>query len=368
MLIARSGTKSNGIKIITNFQVNKTNGQTHQQLKIKGMKRVLVTGANGFIGTNLCKRLLGENFHVRGAVRPGKAILLPKGVEATHVESIEGDTAWGNALEGVHTVVHLAALVHVMKDSASDSFAEYRKVNVQGSEHLALAAAQYGAKRFIFMSSVKVNGEGRSTPYNEEDLQKPQDDYSMSKWEAEKVLNEISYETGMELVVLRPPLVYGPGVKANFLRLLEVVKLGIPIPLARVNNRRSLIFLGNLLDAIVACITHPEAAGQIFLVSDGRDLSTPEVIWMIAEAMGRKARLFSFPPNMLKTMGKIIGRSAEIDRLTGSLCVDSSKIRSMLGWKPPYTLEEGIRETAEWYLKSADYPSTIFRTYGAGAD
>ncbi|MBW2641486.1 MAG: NAD-dependent epimerase/dehydratase family protein, partial [Deltaproteobacteria bacterium] len=185
----------------------------------------------------------------------------------------------------------------------------------------------------------------------EEDLQKPQDDYSMSKWEAEKVLHKIAYETGMELVVFRPPLVYGPGVKANFLRLLKVVDRGIPLPLANVNNRRSLVYIENLLDAIVICMTHPKAPGQTFLVSDGRDLSTPEVIWLIAKAMGRKARLFSFPPIMLKTMGKIIGRSAEIDRLTGSFCVDSSKIRTMLGWNPPYTLEEGIRKTVLWYKK-----------------
>lgn len=311
--------------------------------------RIVITGANGFIGIPLSKKLLDKNWKVRGIVRPGKAIFLPKGVEPTHVESIEGHIAWGNILEGVHTVIHLAALVHVMRSSSSDLFDEYRKVNVQGSQRLAMAAVHYGVKRFIFLSSVKVNGEGRSEPYKEADIQNPQDPYGISKWEAEQALYKIIDKTGMDLVVLRPPLVYGPGVKANFLRLLKVVDRGIPLPFASINNRKSLIYLENLLDAIVTCITHPKAAGQTFLVSDGRDLSTPEVICLIAEAMGRKARLFSFPVGMLKTMGKITGRSAEIDRITGSLYVDSGKIRTLLGWKPPYTPDQGFRKTIFWY-------------------
>ncbi len=315
------------------------------------MKRVLVTGANGFIGTNLCKRLLSENFHIRGAVRPGKAILLPKGVEATPVESIEGDTPWGDALEGVHTVIHLAALVHVMKDSASDSFAEYRKVNVQGSGHLALAAAQYGVKRFIFMSSVKVNGEGRSTPYKEADIQEPQDPYGISKLEAEQVLHEIADQTGLEVVILRPPLVYGPGAKANFLRLLKVVDSGIPFPLANVNNRKSLIYLENLADAIVACINHPKAAGQTFFVSDGEDVSTIELIRHMGSALGRPVRMFSFPPFMIRLGGRLLGKSSEVERLLGSLMVDCSNIKRELDWKPPYTMDQGLKETGRWYLK-----------------
>ena len=325
------------------------------------MKRVLVTGANGSIGRALCERMLDENFRVHGAVRHGKASLLPEGVEVAHIDSVDGDTDWKNALDGVDKVVHLAARVHVMKNSASDPFVEYRKVNITGTEHLARKATLANVKRFIYISSVKVHGEGRSTPYNEEDIQKPQDAYSVSKWEAEKVLNEISDETGMELVILRSPLVYGPRVKANFLRLLEIVERGIPLPLASVNNRRSLIYLGNLVDAIVTCIKHPRASGQTYFVSDARDLSTPEMIRLMAEAMGRKARLFSFPAGMLKTMGKITGRSAEIDRLVGSLCVDSSKIRTMLGWNPPYTPEEGIRETVLWYKKDGKGQRTDVR-------
>jgi len=315
------------------------------------MKRVFVTGANGFIGTNLCKRLLGENFHVRGAVRPGKTILLPKGVEAAHVEPIEGDTAWGNALEGVHTVIHLAALVHVMKDSPSDSFAEYRKVNVQGSEHLALAAAQYGVKRFIFMSSAKVNGEGRSRPYKETDIQEPQDPYGISKLEAEQVLHEIADQTGLEVVILRPPLVYGPGVKANFLRLLKVVDRGIPLPLLSTKNRRSLIYIENLVDAVFTCLSHPEVAGQTFLVSDGEDISTPELIRRIGFALERPAHMFPFSTFLMRLTGRLLGKSAEVERLLGSLMVDCSKIKRELNWEPPYTMDQGLKKTGKWYLK-----------------
>lgn len=317
------------------------------------MRKVLVTGANGFIGRALCESMLTEGWQIRGAVRSSIHLdNLPSRVNALQVGSIGPDTEWSKALVGIDTVVHLAARVHVINGTIIDPSAALRLVNVNGTERLARETAFANVKRFIYMSSVKVHGEGRSTPYNEEDIQKPQDAYSVSKWESEKVLNEISDETGMELVILRSPLVYGPRVKANFLRLLEIVGRGIPLPLASVNNRRSLIYLGNLVDAIVTCIKNPRASGQTYFVNDGRDLSTPEMIRLMAEAMGRKARLFSFPTGMLKTMSKITGRSAEIDRLVGSFCVDSSKIRTMLGWKPPYTPEEGIRETVLWYKKN----------------
>jgi len=315
------------------------------------MKKIFVTGANGFIGTNLCKRLLGENFHVCGAVRPGKAILLPKGVETTHVESIERDTAWGNALEGVHTVIHLAALVHGMKDSASDSFAEYRKVNVQGSEHLALAADHYGVKRFIFMSSVKVNGEENVRAYKESDVPTPKDSYGISKMEAEKRIKEITADSDMDFVILRSPLVFGPGVKANFLELIKTIDKGTPLPLANVNNQRSFIYLENLVDAILTCIKHSGSVGQTYFVSDNEDVSTPELIRKTASALKKPARLFPFPRLLLFIIGRIAGKDAVVDRLIGSLTVDISKIRSELGWNPPFTMEHGLQKTVEWYLK-----------------
>jgi nucleoside-diphosphate-sugar epimerase len=316
------------------------------------MKKVLVTGANGFIGTMLCKKLLNENFRVHGTVRPGKAYLLPEGVEAAHIESIDGDTDWKNTLEEINMIVHLAARVHIMNDIFADASSAYRYVNVAGTDLLSRMGAASGCRRFVFISSVKVNGEERAQPYTERDMPMPLDPYGISKWEAEQKLHKVAKETGMELVVLRPPLVYGSGVKANFLRLIKTVDRGFPLPLASVNNIRSLIYLENLVDAIITCLVHPKAAGETFLVSDNMDLSTPELIRLMVEAMGRKARLFSFPPHMLKTIGKITGRSSEIYRLMGSLCVDSSKIKMMLGWNPPYTPEEGIRKTIEWYLKS----------------
>lgn len=314
------------------------------------MPDVLVTGANGFIGTALCNRLLGENFRVHGTVRPGKVSLLPEGVEAAHIESIDGDTDWINALKGIDTVVHLAARVHVTNNHSKDSLAAYRYVNMAGTARLARMAAAARVKRFLYLSTVKVNGKGKAAPYTEKDDPEPTDPYGTSKWEAEKVLYEIADQIGMEVVILRPPLVYGPGVKANFLRLFKVVDRSIPLPLANVNNRRSLIYLENLLDVIVTCINHPKAAGNTYLVSDGEDVSTPELIRRIGSALGRPVRLFPFPTFMLKIAGCISGKSVAIDRLISSLTVDSSKIRRELNWQAPFSMAQGLRETAKWYL------------------
>jgi nucleoside-diphosphate-sugar epimerase len=314
--------------------------------------KVLVTGANGFIGHALCSRLLADNFTVKGVVRPKNYnYRFPTNIDLLPLESVGPKTDWSKAIVGVDGVVHLAARVHIMTKDTYDPLTKCREINVAGTERLARESVSANVRRFIYMSSVKVNGEGRAIPYDEEDIPKPQDAYSASKWEAEKVLNKISKDTTMDTVILRSPMVYGPRVKANFLRLLKLVDRGIPLPLGRVNNRRSLIYLGNLVDAIITCIKHPGATGQTYLLSDGKDLSTPELIRLISKTMGRKSRLFPFPPNILKTIGKITGRSTEIDRLIGSLCVDSRKIRTMLGWNPPYTPEEGIRQTVLWYKK-----------------
>jgi nucleoside-diphosphate-sugar epimerase len=324
---------------------------------------ILVTGANGFIGRALCKRLLAEGWRVRGAVRSKVGrVALPAGIEAVSIGAIDADTEWGESLGDIDTVVHLAARVHVMDDAASDPLAAYRQVNVEGTKCLAIAAANAGVKRFVYISSVKVNGEKTEVrgqegelkeAFSEKDVPAPQDPYAVSKWEAEQVLNDIAGERGLEVVTLRPPLVYGPGVRANFLRLVKLVKLGVPLPFGCVKNRRSLIYVGNLVDAIVTCMTNPNAAGKTYLVSDGEDVSTPDLIRRIAAASNRRVLMLPVPVWVMRAAGRMIGRSEELERLFGSLTVDISKIHSELNWYPPFTMEDGIRETVFWY-KSAD--------------
>ncbi len=318
------------------------------------IRKVLVTGANGFIGYALCKKLLVSNYKIKGVVRSKNYnSRLFEGIDTWKLESVGPKTDWSEALIGIECVVHLAARVHIVTNDTHDPFTLFREVNVSGSKRLAREAAFANVRRLIYISSVKVNGEGRSTPYKEEDIPKPQDAYSISKWEAEKVLNKISEETGMEIVILRSPLVYGPRVKANFLRLLEIVEHGIPLPLASIKNRRSFIYLDNLVDAIVTCMKHPKAAGQTYFVSDGEDVSTSELIRRISYALGRPSRIFPLPPVMLNIAGIITGKSVAIDRLLSSLMVDSSKFRRELDWKAPFSMEQGLRETAKWYLKKS---------------
>jgi len=318
-----------------------------------GIKKVLVTGAGGFIGRAFCTRILAEGWRVRGTVRSESDVSrLPNGVEAFSFVSIDSDTKWDDALEGIDTIVHLAARVHVMDDSSFDPLTEYRRVNVDGTKCLAMEAAKAEVKRFIFISSIKVNGEGRAAPYREDEEPAPHDPYGVSKWEAEEELHKISDKTGMKTVILRPPLVYGPRVKANFLRLVSLVKYGIPLPFRYINNRRSLIYIGNLIDAIITCMTNPNAAGKTYLVSDGEDVSTPELIRRIGVASGRRALLLPVPVWIMRMAGRITGKYDEVERLVMSLTVDISKIRRELEWKPPYTMENGLRETAKWYKKT----------------
>jgi len=316
------------------------------------LNSVLITGAGGFIGSALCAKILAKGWQVRGTFRfESDVSRLPDGVEAVSTASIDSDTKWDDALSGVDTVVHLAARVHVMNDVSPDPLAEYRKVNVKGTKCLAVAAANAGVKRFLYISSIKVNGEGRAAPYREDEEPAPQDPYGVSKWEAEQELHKISVKTGMETVILRPPLVYGPRVKANFMRLVSLVKFGIPLPFGCIKNRRSLIYIGNLIDAIRICMTNPNATGKTYLVSDGEDVSTPELIRRIGAASGRRALLLPVPVWIMRMAGRITGKYDEVERLVGSLTVDISKIRRELEWKPPYTMENGLRETAKWYAK-----------------
>ena len=295
------------------------------------LKRILITGANGFIGRNLCVYLKEKGYCVLGAVR-NNVRDVPGVDEYILVGDINESTDWQEALAGVDVVVHLAGRVHIMRDSAVEPVEAFRKVNVLGTERLAQMAANAGARRFIFISSVKVNGK---------------DAYGVSKMEAEQVLASVAAETELEVVILRLPLVYGPGVKANFKSLIKLSGSGLPLPFKGVNNRRSFLYVGNLVDAIVTCIQHPKAAGETFLLSDGQDVSTPDLIKMIACAMNKKAILFSLHPGILKALCRVAGKTEELEKLTGTLLVDSSKIRNLLGWKPPFTLEEGVRETVK---------------------
>lgn len=313
------------------------------------MKTVLVTGANGFIGSVLCSRLVAEKCYVVGAFRSTDNYLSVRGVKSVKIGNIDTATDWRTVLQGVDTVVHLAARVHVMKDLSGDPLQAYREVNVHGTERLALQAADVGVNRFIFMSTVKVNGEENRKAYTESDIPSPMDSYGISKMEAEKKITDISVKTGMEAVILRPPLVYGPGVKANFLRLVQIIDRGIPLPLASTNNQRSMIYVENLVDAILQCMRNPNAAGQTYLVSDGQNVSTPGLIRMIAAALQKQPRLFRFPPLALYIASRLTGKGQAVDRLIGSLTVDIGKIKNELGWKPPFTLEEGIKNTAFWY-------------------
>lgn len=266
--------------------------------------------------------------------------------------AIDGNTSWDAVLEDVDTVVHSAGVVHKTKKDIKNGPSEYWRVNVAGTERLALSCARMGVRRFIFVSSIGANGEFTDDkPFTEDDILNPIGAYAVSKREAENVLLKVAGETGMEVVILRPPLVYGPGVKANFKNLMKLASSGLPLPFGGIDNRRSFIYLGNLVDAIELCIDHRMAAGETFLVSDGQDVSTPDLIKMIASAMSKRPFLFSMHMGILRTMCKIAGKTEELDKMTGSLMVDSGKIRRLLGWKPPFTLEEGVRETVKGYDK-----------------
>lgn len=311
--------------------------------------KLLITGANGFVGRALCDAAMRCGLHIRGAVR--SACELPVGVESVITGAIDSKTNWADALHGMDAIIHLAARVHVMKDTDADPLAEFLKINLYGTENLARQAACAGVKRLVYVSSIKVNGEATSAiqPFTELDNPDPQDPYAISKWQAEQALWRVAQETGMEVVIVRPPLVYGPGVKGNFISLLAAIDRGVPLPLAGANNARSLVYVGNLVDALIACATHPAAAGQTYLVSDGEDISTALLVEKIAQALGRSNRSFYFPPGMLCAAAALLGRTEQVDKLFGSLRVSSQKIRRELNWVPPYSLEQGLRATAEGY-------------------
>lgn len=315
---------------------------------------ILITGANGFVGSALCHKLLESGFTVREGVRcperlPSYGRSSSSEWVVLHDRSTETETR--RALHDVQTVVHLAARVHVLSERMSDPISEFRQINRVWTEQLARLAASQGVRRFVYLSSIKVNGEQSVRPFTERDPPKPQDPYGVSKWEAEQILARISNQTGMETVIVRSPLVYGPGVRGNFLELLKAIRRGIPLPLGLVQNHRSLIYRGNLVDALMRCVTDRRAAGQTYLVSDGDDLSTPELIRRLGLAMGKSTRLWPVSGRILRFLGRLVNQSGAIERLTGSLQVDISKIRLELQWRPTFSVDFGLAETADWFLR-----------------
>lgn len=308
---------------------------------------ILVTGATGFVGGALVARLLAENANqsVVVAVR-NLDKKWPNQVHAALVNDLSPETDWRKALRGVTTVVHCAARVHIMQDVDSDPLEAYRQVNVRGTLNLASQAAESGVKRFVFVSSIKVNGEETRNghPFTADDTPAPQDPYGVSKLEAEEGLQQISAETGMAVVIVRPPLVYGPGVKANFASMVRWVSKGVPLPLGNIGNRRSMVALDNLVDLLATCVVHPAAAGQTFLVSDGEDVSTTELLRRTALAMGKPARLLPIPEVFLRLGATLLGKRELAQRLCGSLQVDIEKTHRLLNWQPPLTLDQGLKK------------------------
>lgn len=314
--------------------------------------RVLVTGASGFVGRELCAQLAERGFTVRAALRVPRPGPAPWAEEA-RVGEIDGGTRWGDALRGVDAVVHLAARVHHMGAAEQAHMGEYRRVNVHGTEALARQAADAGVKRLVFASSVKVNGEAtHGTPFRPDDPPRPVDAYGISKRDAEDALWRLCGASGLEGVVVRPPLVYGPGVRANFLQLLRVVDRGIPLPLAAVRNVRSMVFVSNLADALIRALEHPAAAGRTYLAADG-SLSTPALVRQLAAGLGRPVRLFPVPPPAMRLAGRLTGTLDAVGRLCASLEVDAGALEAELGWRPRVTAEDGLRRTAEWYRAQA---------------
>lgn len=308
-------------------------------------KKILITGASGFVGRSVCAELLKQNLEIRLALRANNFLL--ENAEVAIINQIDNDTDWSTALRNVDVVIHLAARVHVMNEAAVDSMLKFRSVNVDGTMNLARQSVKAGVRRFIFISSIKVNGEQttKDKPFTEDDVANPQDAYGLSKLEAEQGLLQLARETKIEVVIIRPPLVYGAGVRANFLSMLRAVKKGYPLPLGVIYNKRSFVYVENLVSLILRCINHPAAANEVFLVSDGYDLSTTELLQKCAFAIGVKPKLIPVPPRVLELIASLTGKKDVIQRLCGNLQVDITKANKLLGWVPPISLEDGMRKT-----------------------
>ncbi len=315
--------------------------------------KVLVTGATGFVGRALVAQLVAQGrVEVLALTRqiPANPV---RGAKYLGGGDLSSQTQWQPVLAGVHAIVHTAARAHVLHDRAADPLAEFRRVNVAGALRLAEQAAEMGVRRFVFVSSIGVNGV-QSPPgkvFSEADQPNPHNAYALSKWEAEQGLLRIAAKTGMKVVIIRPPLVYGPGAPGNFGSLMRWLRRGIPLPLGAIHNQRSLVALDNLVDLIVTCLTHPAAANQTFLVSDGEDLSTTQLLRRMGAALGKPARLIPVPVLALRLGAALVGKPELAQRLCGSLQIDMSKTQELLGWRPPFSVEESLQKTAEGYLR-----------------
>ncbi|KWF59213.1 UDP-glucose 4-epimerase family protein [Burkholderia pseudomultivorans] len=314
------------------------------------MSHLVVTGANGFVGRAVCRRALAAGHTVTALVRrPGECV---EGVrEWVHAGvDFDGlDAAWPADL-GADCAIHLAARVHVMRDESPDPDAAFDATNVGGTLRLAEAARNHGVRRIVFASSIKAVGEGDGgIPLSEHASPDPQDAYGRSKLRAERQLADFGKTAGLDVVIVRPPLVYGPTVRANFLRMMDAIARGTPLPLGAVAARRSIVYVENLADALLQCAINPYAAGECFHVADDDAPSVTELLRMVGDALGKPARLVGVPPGALRMLGRLTGRSAAIDRLTGSLQLDTGRIRRVIGWHPPYTTRQGLEATAAWY-------------------
>lgn len=311
--------------------------------------KLLLTGATGFVGHAVLQQLCASPHYHIAAVARQKASAQAANLDWVPVGNLSAQTHWTAALAGVQVVLHLAGRAHVMHEHASDPLAAFRSTNTAATLHLARQAAQAGVRRFVFVSSVKVHGERTTAgrPFDESMAPAPEDAYAISKHEAEQGLRQLAAETGLEVVIVRPPLVYGPGVKANFAALVAAIARGRPLPLGAIDNRRSLVALDNLVDLLLICLEHPGAANQTFLVSDGEDLSTAELARRLGVAIGRPARLLPVPPALLRAGARLMGRGAAAQRLCDSLQVDIRKARSLLAWSPPISVAEGLQRTVQ---------------------
>jgi nucleoside-diphosphate-sugar epimerase len=318
------------------------------------VSKVLVTGASGFVGQRLCSVLLSRGFSVRAVVRSDSQLSITDIHEAVALGEIDTQTDWSTEFAHIDCVIHCAARAQVMNEAKADALAAYRAVNVNGTRRLAEQAAEMGVRRFIFLSSIKVNGEGSVSGgfFASSDNACPQDAYGISKWEAEQGLREVAAQRGLEIVIIRPPLVYGSGVKGNFLSILNWLSWGVPLPLGAIQNKRSLVGVDNLADLIVTCINHPAAANQTFLVSDGEDVSTTELLYRLGTALGKPARLLPVPATLIEFAATLAGKQEIAQRLLGNLQVDISMTKETLDWEPRHSVDDGFQKTAQWYLNS----------------